>query len=265
MIKIIKDCFNPIFTKHIQEALVHKPVYFYVEPGEDYEIRLRMVKIALKPYRKLQIISKLPSEYEEIVVDTKAEMELFLKGEFRVLNKGVKNFIVNNGLYFEKIVLNYCHGKRLKHVLSMTALACDIAKWHHVDVNKVYIAAMMHDVYKQHDKDDCLRLMEKYYPYHLDKDEALYHQYLGAYFIYHVTRIYDKDIYNAIYGHTTGECYSKIGMIIYIADKIDPSRGYDISRQLAVVKKNLSEGFKLVKKESLEYITKVEGKKLGVN
>lgn len=265
MIKIIKDCFNPIFTKHIQEALKHKPVYFYVEPGENYEMRIRMVKIALKPYRKLHLISKLPMEYEEIVIDTKAEMALFMQGEFRVLNKGVKNFIVSNGLYLDKIILKYCHGRRLTHVLSMTNLACEIANWHHVDVNKVYVAAMMHDVYKQHDNSDCRRLMEKYFPNHLDKAEALYHQYLGAHFIYHKMRIYDKDIYNAIYGHTTGECLSKIGMIIYIADKIDPSRGYDISRQLAVVKRNLYAGFKLVKKESLEYITNVEGKKLGIN
>ena len=80
------------------------------------------------------------------------------------------------------------------------------------------------DIYKQNDEDENLALMNIYFKEHVNEAKALYHQYLGAYFVSSVLLYHDIKVYDAIYHHTTGTCTNKIAMIIYIADKIDPSR-----------------------------------------
>lgn len=263
MIKVIKDKFDPILLKHIEIAKAYKEVYFYIE--ESNLDKIRMVKMAIGPYRHFHLIDSLDNiEYESIEIDVNDEYDKVYHGQFKYLNPRVRNYILQHGLYLDKIMANYCHGKRYNHVLSMCDLALKLARKHHVDVHKVYLAAMMHDVYKQHDKDENLELMNKYFKEHINEPEALYHQYLGAYFVKNYLLCHDKKIYDAIYYHTTGTCTNRIAMIIYIADKIDPSRGYDISRQLKVAIKNLKDGYRLVRKENLEYLQNVEGKDVGL-
>ena len=263
MIKVIKDKFDPILLKHIEIAKKYHEVYFYIEDSNSDKIK--MVKMAIRPYRHFHLINSLDNlEYELIDIDVSAEYDKVYKGEFKYLSANTRNYIFSHGLYLDRIMANHCHGKRYKHVLSMCYLACKLARKHHVDVNKVYLAAMMHDIYKQNDEDENLALMNKYFKEHVNEAKALYHQYLGAYFVSSVLLYHDIKVYEAIYHHTTGTCTNKIAMIIYIADKIDPSRGYDITKQLKVAMNNLTDGYHLVRKENLEYLQNVEGKDIGL-
>ena len=55
----------------------------------------------------------------------------------------------------------------------------------------------------------------------------------------------DKEILQAITNHTTASSkMSLLDMCIYCADKYDPGRGYDSSREIALCKKDICEGFK---------------------
>jgi nicotinate-nucleotide adenylyltransferase len=49
-------------------------------------------------------------------------------------------------------------------------------------------------------------------------------------------------------------------MILYIADKTEPTRGYDSTKEIALSMKDLAVGFALVKQEAAEWL-----KKEGVN
>ena len=63
-------------------------------------------------------------------------------------------------------------------------------------------------------------------------------------------------ILEAVREHTSGKGKGALAKIIYIADKIDPGRGYDIRRQKEVCLRDLDEGFALIRKEQQEYLRK---------
>lgn len=255
---ILRAEFDPICKKHIEFAKKNHVEGFYIKNWNYH--KEKMVKLVVKGFDKFKLVDFF--DEEDIILDYEESDEV-KEGYFHDLTSNVKNYILQNGLYMEDIMNSYNHGRRAKHVLSMTSLALDIARWHHVDVNKVYVCAMIHDIAKQMDKEEARKMMETHFMEHIHEDEALYHQYLGAYFLKHTMEINDKDMINAIMYHTTGVCTNNIAMIIFIADKLDPGRGYDITRQIKVVKQNLKQGFQLVKKEQEYYITQVEGKQIG--
>lgn len=263
---ILKDRFDPVLAEHMFEIKRHKKIGVYIEDTGIVEkkARIAMVKKAIAPYRHAVIVDKIMAEDEIISLDLTKAYEQIYQGELYRLAPKIRWYILKRGLYLDKIVENHNHGKRLAHVHSMCALALQIARWHHVDEAQVKICALMHDIYKQADKQSCQQLMAAYFPQYVAQDPALYHQYLGAWFMRHRLGINDRKMYEAIMYHTTGEKTSQLAMIIFIADKLDPSRGYDVSHQLAVVKNNLKAGFELVKKEQIAYITKVEGKQIGI-
>jgi nicotinate-nucleotide adenylyltransferase len=66
-------------------------------------------------------------------------------------------------------------------------------------------------------------------------------------------------VLNAIWHHTLGDGQSDLDRILYIADKIEPTRGYDTSAELALSLKNLKQGAQLVKARQQSYLMEKEG------
>ena len=93
-------------------------------------------------------------------------------------------------------------------------------------------------------------------PFHMNEAPAVWHGYIGADFVKRQLYVRDKDVISAIYHHVLGDGKSSYDKILFIADKLDPSRGYDSSEQIELCKKNLDLGFKRVKKEQQEYLRK---------
>ena len=57
--------------------------------------------------------------------------------------------------------------------------------------------------------------------------------------------IEDPIILKAIEDHTTASVdISLIGKCLYVADKLDPLRGYDSSKQIELCKKDINAGFR---------------------
>lgn len=101
------------------------------------------------------------------------------------------------------------------------------------------------DIAKEMDKKQEDDLMEKYFSKYVDKPRAIYHQWLSTYLAQKDFMIEDAEILQAIRHHTTASTnMSLLDMCVYCADKLDPLRGYDSSKQIALCKEDIIEGFK---------------------
>lgn len=130
--------------------------------------------------------------------------------------------------------------KRLTHSLGVVESAEKLAKIYNEDINKVQIAAILHDCAKCLSKEEVLHYVEKY-GILLDevekKEIELSHGIIGAYLAKNIFKISDEYVLSAITYHTTGkEDMSKLDKIIYLADFIEPNRlypGVDELREIA--------------------------------
>ena len=167
------------------------------------------------------------------------------KGDLSLLDKDVLKYISKNGIYLDTMIEPRMKKKRYLHTLSVAFLAAEIAESNGLDSRQAYIAGIMHDVAKEMEHDKAQDLMNKYYSDFVDKPEAVWHQWLSAYVSKNEFLIEDDVILKAIEDHTTASpTISKVGMCLYVADKLDPLRGYDSSADIALCKENIVEGFK---------------------
>lgn len=166
-------------------------------------------------------------------------------GHIEMLDPQVLKYITQNGLYLEGIVSIKMKEKRWKHTCSVAKLASEIAKANGLNEKQAYIAGMFHDVAKEMDYDQALTLMQNHFPQYVNKPVAIWHQWLSSYITEHEYLVDDPIILKAIEDHTTASIdISPIGKCVYVADKLDPLRGYDSSTQIAISKKDIHEGFK---------------------
>lgn len=118
--------------------------------------------------------------------------------------------------------------KRFAHTLCVAHTAVYLARVHHLDDRKAEIAALLHDCAK------CMPMkkMQKICREHaltndvtMIESGALLHAIAGAYQAASVYGIEDPDILRAISCHTTGKIgMTDLDMVVYLADKIEPTR-----------------------------------------
>lgn len=178
------------------------------------------------------------------------------EGSYYYLPSSVRNYVLMNELYLKSIVRKHCSEKRTQHVLSMTELCIKLAVKHHVSVHEATMAGMLHDVCKEMGVEQNKKWISHFYPSLINVAPAIYHSFTVVPWIKQNLGYTNQRVLNAIYNHTLGLGKSKLAKIVYIADKIDPSRGYDISKQLACAMNNLDEGMELIKREQQEYLKK---------
>lgn len=118
--------------------------------------------------------------------------------------------------------------KRFAHTLAVAYSARHLALAHHVDLYKAEIAALLHDCAKCLPLKDMQRLSRDHA---LTLDESLLesgnllHSVAGAYLAAAVYGVEDPDVLRAIACHTTGKVgMTKLDMVVYLADKIEPTR-----------------------------------------
>ena len=167
----------------------------------------------------------------------------------------VLKYIEDNSIYFINKVKSYINDKRYEHSLSVAHLAYKIAKIHHLDAQKAYIAGLLHDIAKSLDKAEALTLMKKYYPDYVNIGAYAYHQFLGEMVASNDFNIKDIDILNAIKYHTTGrKGMSTLEKLIYACDKIEPTRQYDSTDLINAMKEDVNSGFVTVLQANMEFL-----------
>ena len=178
------------------------------------------------------------------------------KGDFLYLNNDVKDYILKNELYIHEIVKSHMSLKRYEHSLSVQNVSIELAKRHSLDVHKASLAALLHDICKEMDKETTNRYME------LENDEArslhpnVHHQFVGARYVEEKLQIQDHDILDAIRYHTTGGLDNPYVYILFIADKIEPLRGYDATQEMELAKLDLKTAYDFVKCKQQAFIRK---------
>lgn len=176
------------------------------------------------------------------------------KGQSNLTSKHVLRYMMYEGLYLEEIVRNNMSEFRYHHTLEVTKLALELGSIHKVDLKKMRLIAMMHDLCKEWEATRLKEIVSMIDERLLEYPSAFYHAFAASYWLNHYYCIYDKQILSAIHNHVHGGSYSKYGMILYIADKCERTRPYDTETLIDLSKQNLIEGFHAVKLSSEKYI-----------
>ncbi len=169
------------------------------------------------------------------------------QGQFDYLPKSVLHVVLEEGLYFDQVLRHHVSEYRYEHSLAVAEVAVHLAKFHHVDEKKAYVAAMMHDVCKEMDKETMEKWMNICFPEFLKMPEPVWHGWL-AYEKLKRMGIYDRDILSAVYHHVLGDSRKTLDKIIYVADKANYRRTHDVSEEIRTAERDLSEAIKLIQK-----------------
>ena len=144
--------------------------------------------------------------------------------------------------------------KRLSHTMLTACEAVKLAANYGADCKKARLAAMLHDCVKLPNK-ELIEFCDTNGYAISDEDPYLIHARLGAVIAEEEYGVTDQEILQAIRNHTLGRVgMSLMDKIIYVADKIEPSRHYeglDAVRELAY--QNLNEAMLLVMQHSADY------------
>lgn len=120
---------------------------------------------------------------------------------------------------------------RFVHTLGVAYTASCLAMRYQVDMDKAFLAGLLHDCAKGMSGKEILKYCEKN---HIElksiekENTSLIHAKAGAYMAKNRYGIDDVEILNAILYHTTGRAdMTKLEAIIFIADYIEPKRSMD--------------------------------------
>lgn len=270
-IGVFRGSFDPITNEHITFARAQMKkqnldeVWFCLIEDDhltDYQHRYNLLNRALKAYRKMRPVTKVCGDkntcFVELTEDSETEAfsDLVKKGQFRHLPANTRSYVIESGIYASSIVHNLVNEHRYKHSLSVAQLACQLAQCHGLDSYKAYLIGIYHDIAKGMSEAELTSWMMIEKPYELAYPSPVWHQYVGAYYLKHVMSMRDETMLKAIRHHCLGDDDSLYSKIIFIADKLDPSRGYDSSKEIQLAEKDLDKAFKLVHQQQAEYLQK---------
>ena len=121
---------------------------------------------------------------------------------------------------------------RLKHVYGVRDTALKLGRKYNLDLDKLEIIALLHDITKYYSKEDNKKVIDSFFP----NSNFIYEEYndniLHAFSAYILAKtkykIKDGEILNSIMNHTVGRPnMSMYEKVIFISDYIEPNRIYD--------------------------------------
>jgi len=219
------------------EILNYVTLLAAVRPGDNTDVEKA----------KASIIKNLGGKVEIFRLDGVdcSSSEITSTGDFSKVPEPAREFIKRHALYTENTMLEgvseeakkqffesavwmykYLGGKRLLHTLNVGYLSAHLADVFGCDKDKALIAGALHDCAKELPQEKQIELAKKYSG-DLFTEKKLLHSPAGATFAKEEFGIEDKEILDAICYHTTGRGdMSLLEKIVYLADKIEPSRNY---------------------------------------
>ena len=171
----------------------------------------------------------------------------------------ILNYFVTHNLYTNRMLQERLSEARYQHVQRVLALALDIGSAHHLPIDDITTAVLWHDMFKE--TQEMRSVLSTFKRDIQDLHPAFEHAYKARAVLSRVYYYRNKHVLNAISEHVSGNATNPIAMVLYIADKCEPGRGYDASHLIALSKQNLRAGFKAVKAESEAYRRKHNGTK----
>lgn len=253
-------------VKHFQE--IYKDAVLYLLIGQDQvnnfekwkecETLSKIARIAYFGRPNMELNEENVTRFPMIKVN--GELNDVSSTEIKELKSidttdSVINYIIDNDLYFMKEIKSRLDEDRYIHSKSVGKLSYEIAKSNKLkDSKKALIAGLIHDLGKNLPREEEKRIMVEHYEEYLYLPRIIYHQFTGEYMAKKVFGVTDKVILEAIKYHTTAnKDMSEVGMIVYCADKIEPTRGFDSKDLINDMKRSVIDGFKSVMKSNIEY------------
>lgn len=172
---------------------------------------------------------------------------------FMDLDSKTRKKMINDPEKLKEMIRQNLSVHRYEHSLSVADTAMMLAGYHHVDKYKAYIAGLLHDCTKNFDEEFHDSYLRYYDPAKLNMPEGVKHSFSAKYYLKEKLNYHDRDILNAIYNHTVCESKDKLSLILYIADKREPSRNIE-DEILDIAKKDLYEAYDRLRKDVERYI-----------
>lgn len=172
----------------------------------------------------------------------------------------IRQYILDEELYLTWWIKPQMNPARFAHSNSVARVCRELAKAHGYDEHKAYLAGLFHDVAKDMPKAEMEKWIRACFPEAINEHHAIWHGYVGSQVIDRVFGIHDPMIANAIGNHVKGTSYDPYAMMVFIADKVDPLRGYDSSALYHACLHDLYNGFLLVKAENKAFLEKEKQK-----
>lgn len=170
-------------------------------------------------------------------------------------------------LYYKKLseILDY---SRFMHSLGVAHTCVCLAMRYNYDLNKAYLAGLLHDCAKCIEKKEIVKNLLKYGIVLSDAEKmnpALWHAYYGPIYANELFGIEDEEILSAIRWHSTGkENMSVLEKIVYVADFIEFNRPdlESIEKIRKEAFRDLTHSVYLISEESINYLSK---KKINID
>ena len=262
-----------IFTiRHFKSLYPNDKLYLLI--GEDQVNEFHRWKEAKEISKLIQIIyCGRPGFVENDNKEVFHMVDIIAKDEIPVSSSGVRNmeglefinrdvlkYIEANNLYYMNKIYGYIKDHRFNHSISVANLAYDIALSNKIDNPiKAYVAGLLHDIGKEMPKEESEAIMKVIFNEYVDLPRFAYHQFVGSLIAKNDFNM-DDEVVDAIRFHATGKAnMSVLGRIIYAADKIEPTRGFDSSELINSCLKNYEQGFIDVLKANKEYLISKKG------
>lgn len=160
----------------------------------------------------------------------------------------------------EKQLKKELDNDRFRHTIGVAHTAAALAMRFGYDMDKAYLAGLLHDCAKCISNDKKLLLCEKnkLEVSEIEKQSPfLLHAKLGSFLAKEKYGVEDEEILSAIRWHTTGHAQmTLLEKIIYIADYIEPNRKKlpNLTLVRGLCFDNLNTGLRKILEDSLEYL-----------
>lgn len=153
--------------------------------------------------------------------------------------------------------------KRFFHTMNVKKQAQQLARRYHADVEKAGLAALLHDITKEVDLDEQLKMLQEFA---IIKDSViletpnLYHAFSADIYIRRELGITDPEILDAVRYHTIARAgMSVLEKIVYIADATSEERDYKaVDRFRKLSQKDLDLCMFELLKYTIRYLVKEE-------
>ena len=229
---------------------------------KEAELLAKLTKIVYVPRPGIKVDEEIVQKYSMMNLSYYESGEVsstdVRQGLSRDIPKDVVNYIEKNRLYYVKKLAEYVDEKRFAHSFEVAKLAYQIAVSNHLGNPDIfYFTGLFHDVGKlaNYGKIDPFLVMEKYYEEYLDMPKFAYHQFIGEYILKNDFHIKNKEILNAVKFHCTGCAnMSTLGMVVYAADKIEPTRQFDSRFLINSCLNNWKKGFLDTLEDNRKYL-----------
>ena len=175
-------------------------------------------------------------------------------GEVQVAPYAVIVESARRGHYFDSMVKAAVGSKRWEHIAGVISVAVDLALHHGIDPTSAYVAALLHDLTKPWPTAQHKAWLSFYDPNYSRQPEAILHQKTAKAYARRVLGVHNQNILHAIAHHVDGSREHPLTQILYIADKCEPSRGYDATAVLDLARRDLKAAFAQVRQAQVDYL-----------